>query len=219
MNSLLVLPDFTFSHQKLPNIDLSAFSQSFNNLSPDPHIEGDFRLRGYSRFSGHPPNLKHLRHQEFVQSKDINSLYGGICRDFAELDDSLIALPQFEQMIQSVIEFFGLPPDKTILGVHQIRIVCSTEKQGLPVPEGVHQDGFDLIALCCISRQDVSGAETRLYEDPKCDPLYTCTLQPGDIIYCNDRNLYHYTSPIQPVFDDKEGSRDMFVVTVSLDGQ
>ena len=219
MNHTLVAPDFTFSHQRSPAIDLSVFSRSFDQLNPDPHIEGDFRLRGYSRFTGHPLHLKRLNHQDFVQSSDINSLYGDVSRDFTALDDSLIVLPQFEQLIHTIARYFGFNPYKTILGVHQIRIVCSSQKKGLPVPEGIHKDGFDLIALCCVNRQGVSGAETSLYQDPEGDPIYTCTMQPGDIIYCNDRRLYHYTSPIQPLSDDIEGFRDMFVVTVSLDGQ
>lgn len=219
MSHLLVPPDFTFSHQRLPGIDLSAFSRSFDLLNPDPHIDGNFRLRSYSRFTGHPLHLKRLSHQQFVQSSDINSMYGDVSRDFAALDESLIVLPQFEQMVHTIARFFGFNPYKTVLGIHQIRIVCSSQQQGLPVPEGIHKDGFDLIALCCINRQGVFGAETSLYRTPEGEPVYSCTMQPGDIIYCNDRRLYHYTSPIQPASDDIEGFRDMFVVTVSLDGQ
>ena len=219
MSQSLITPDFTFSHQRLSGIDLSVFSDSFNRLTPDPHIEGNFRLRGYSRFTGHPLHLKRLDHTQFAQSRDINPLYGDISRDFAALEDSLIVLPQFEQVVYTIARFFGFNPYLTTLGIHQIRIICSGQEQGLPVPEGIHKDGFDLIALCCINRQGVSGAETGIYQDPENEPIYTCTMQPGDIIYCNDRRLYHYTSPIQPISEDSQGFRDMFVVTVSLDGQ
>ena len=219
MNTTLITPNFKFSHQRLPGIDLNVFADSFNQLNPDPHIKGKFRRRGYSRFTGHPLHLRRLNHECFEQSSEINSVYGDIPRDFEPLDELMTGLPQFEQMIHSIAHFFGFNPYKTTLGIHQIRIVCSSHEQGLPVPEGIHKDGFDLIALCCINRQDIIGAETRLYSDPDGEPVYTCTMQPGDIIYCNDRRLYHYTSPIQPVSDDVEGFRDMFVVTVSLDGQ
>ena len=215
----LIAPGFTFSHQRMPGIDVEQFADSFTQLPPDPHVEGNFRRRKYSRFTGHPLHLRRLSHESFEQSSEINQTYGDIERDFEPIDESVTELPQFEQLIHTIARFFGFNPYCTTLGVHQIRIVCTGDEHGLPVPEGIHQDGFDLIALCCIKRQGVTGAETRLYQSPEEASVYNCTMGPGDIIYCNDRSMYHYTSPIQPVSEDHHGFRDMFVVTVSLDGQ
>ena len=58
-------PDFTFSHQRLTGIELSAFAPSFQQLPPDPHIKGDYRLRRYSQLTGHPLHLRRLDHQKF----------------------------------------------------------------------------------------------------------------------------------------------------------
>ena len=215
----IISPGFTFSHQRLSSLDLTAFSKFFERLSPDKHVDGNYRLRRYSLFTGPAHKLKRLPYEYFMQSKKVNYLYGGIKRQFNELETSLTALPQFEQLIQTIEHFFGFNPDKTTLGVHQIRITCSGQEKGLPVPEGIHQDGFDLIAICCIARYNVQGAETELYKNPEEDPVYNCTMQPGDIIYCNDRKMYHYTSPIEVGSKATSGFRDMFVVTVSLNEQ
>lgn len=215
----LVSPDFTFSHQRLSCLGLDTFSGFFQRLSPDTHNCGNYRFRRYSRFTGHASNLIKKPQEAFIQSSDINSLNGDIERNFESLENDLVDLPQFEQLIQTVNHFFGYNPNKTTLGIHQIRITCSGNEKGLPVPEGIHQDGFDLIAICCIARHNVLGAETQLYQHPDEKPVYNCTMQPGDIIYCNDRTLYHYTSPIEAGNKDLAGYRDMFVITVSLNGQ
>lgn len=215
----MLAPDFTFSHQRLPGLDLEQFAPFFRQLAPDQHVDGNYRFRRYSRFTGVPGHLRKLGHEAFVQSKQENYLSGNIARDFDELEQPLICLPPFEQLIQTVNLFFGYDPARTVLGIHQIRITCSEGEAGLPVPEGIHQDGFDLIAMCCAARHNVSGAETRLYRTPEEKPVYNCVLEPGDIIYCNDRSLFHYTSPIKPAPGHFRGYRDMFVLTVSLGEQ
>ena len=193
----LIAPNFNFAHQRLPGIDIEQFSDSFSRLPIDPHIEGNYRLRRYSRFTGHPSNLKQLEHSSFMQSKRFNHTYGDIDRAFEPLEDRVIQLPQFEQLLQTVASFYGYDPYLTTVGVHQIRITASHDETGLPVPEGIHKDGFDLIAICCINRIGISGANTSLFQTPEGAPLYNCTMTPGDIIYCNDRRMYHYTSPLQ----------------------
>lgn len=162
----IITPGFTFSHQRLSGLNLSAFSKYFERLSSDKHVDGNYRLRRYSLFTGPATALKQLPYEYFMQSKKVNYLYGGTKRQFSELEASLTESPQFEQLIQAVENFFGFNPDKTTLGVHQTRITCSGHEKGLTVPEGIHQDGFDLIAICCIARHNVQGAETELYQNP-----------------------------------------------------
>ena len=215
----LISPGFSFSHQRLPCLDLDTFAESFQRLSLDEHEPGNYRLRRYSQFTGHASNLIKKPQEAFIQSSDVNAVNGDIERHFEALEKDLIELPQFGQLIQTVNHFFGYNPNKTTLGIHQIRIICSGKEKGLPVPEGIHQDGFDLIAICCIARHNVLGGETQLYQHPDEKPVYNCTMQPGDIIYCNDRTLYHYASPIEAGTKDITGYRDMFIITVSLSGQ
>lgn len=215
----LIDPDFTFSHQHLSSVDLNVFSDSFNQLIPDQHVDGQYRYRRYSRLTGSLDNPQCLDDLPFFQSKTVNYLNGDIDRCFEALEGAVIELPQFKQLMQSIGDFFGFDPAKTILGVHQIRVVCTSDETGCPVPEGIHQDGFDLIAMCCIAKCNIEGAESQIFNDPKLPALYQCTMEPGDIIYCNDRTMYHYASPVKPECPGFEGYRDMFVITVSLSEQ
>lgn len=212
----LITPDFTFSHQRLTDLDLNAFAPFFVNLAADPYVNGDYRFRRYSQFTGPAECLEKLPHDDFVQSRAVNYLNGDILRAFAEIEPALTELPAFQYLFRQVNGFFGLDPARTVYGVHQIRITCSGSDQGLPVPEGIHQDGFDLIAILCVARKNIEGAETGIFYHPDQKPAFSTTLMPGDIVYCNDRRVYHNTSAIQASNGVGSGHRDVFVITVTL---
>jgi len=205
--------DLTFELHHLPEtVDLAAVAPFFDDLPSDHYVDGDYRRRRLSRFRGPADALAHLPHASFMQSGYVNELLGNIQREYAELDEALIGHPSFVAFIAAIQDFFGFDPADTVLGVHQIRITCNDEEQGEPAPEGIHQDGFDYIAICCIAREGVVGAKTELYTDPDGEAIFSRELQPGEIAYCDDRAIYHYTTPIHPA-GDAPGHRDVFVVT------
>lgn len=215
----VISPDFTFSHQRLTDLDLNAFAPFFANLAADRYVSGHYRFRRYSRFTGPAERLERLPHDDFVQSRSVNYLSGDILREFAEIEPTLTELPEFQSLLRQVNGFFGLDPARTVYGVHQIRVTCSGDDHGLPVPEGIHQDGFDLIAIICTDRKNVEGAETGIFYHPEQKPAYSATLLPGDIVYCNDRRVYHYTSALQVSSGQVSGHRDVFVITVTLEDE
>lgn len=205
--------DFTFELRHLPEaVDLAALRPFFDHLPVDHYVEGDFRRRRLSRFRGPASALEHLPHETFVQSGYLNQLLGNIRREYEELDEALIASASFTAFIAGIQGFFGFDPATTVLGVHQIRITCSAEQQGEPAPEGIHQDGFDFITICCVAREGVVGARTEFYRDPEGDAIFSRELQTGEVAYCDDRAIYHYTTPVHPA-GDAPGHRDVFVVT------
>lgn len=203
--------DFTFSLHHL-DLDLAVFAPSFARLPADHYVEGDFRRRRLSRFQGAEPFV-HLPHQAFMQSDYVNRLLGNIQREYEELDDELIAHPAFHALLKTYCTFFGTRADM-VLGVHQIRIRCADDLQGQPAPEGIHQDGFDWIAIFCIARQGVEGGLTQLFEDPHQPPVFSKALRPGDAVFVNDRRAWHYTTPVTPS-GPGEGHRDVFVITAA----
>jgi hypothetical protein len=205
--------DLTFElHRLPPAASLDTLAPFFDDLPLDHYITGSYRRRRLSRFRGPAAALEHLPHQDFMQRDYVNQLLGNIQRSYAELDEALIEHPAFRAFIGGVQDFFGFDPATTVLGVHQIRITCTRDEQGEPAPEGVHQDGFDFITICCIARAGVEGAATEFYLDPKGEPIFHQELQPGEVAYCNDRTIYHYTTPIHPT-GEAPGHRDVFVIT------
>jgi hypothetical protein len=204
--------DFDYKLQRTANIDFSVFRPSFTNLPLDPYIQGTFRRRRFSRFTGPAENLFRLAHKYFEQSISINKLAGGIKRDFPELEDQLVALPEFQMLVARFVDFSKIDSATTEMGIHQIRIIASPDEVGEPAPEGIHKDGFDFVGIFCIDRRNLVGAETHLYEDPKAAPIFAKELQPGEFVLVNDRRLYHFTSRIKPA-GAGEGTRDVFVMT------
>jgi hypothetical protein len=157
------LSAFDYKLQMLAGLDKASFEPFFANLPVDPYIQGHFRRRRFSRFTGRPESLERLEHKYFVQSAQVNKLAGGVKRDFPELDDRLAELPDFQRLIAAFIDFSKIDPLVCEMGVHQIRIIASRDEQGEPAPEGIHQDGFDYVGIFCIKRHAISGGETHLY--------------------------------------------------------
>ncbi|MBA3684532.1 MAG: 2OG-Fe dioxygenase family protein [Planctomycetes bacterium] len=201
--------DFDFSLHRLP-LAVGALAPFFARLPLDRFIAGTFRRRRLSRFRG-AGAFEHLPHAAFMQSAYVNRLLGNIQREYEELEDDLIAHPAFRALLTIYAEFFATGPD-TVLGVHQIRIVCAPGQSGEPAPEGVHQDGFDWVGIFCIARAGVLGAQTQLFDDLRGEPIFSKALAPGEAVFVNDRRIHHFTTPVTPSAD-AEGHRDVFVIT------
>ena len=204
--------DFDYKLERIRNLHFAAFDPYFQNLPLDPYVQGKFRLRRFSRFQGSPERLKRLEHKYFEQSAAVNKLAGGIKRDFAELDDHMLALPDFQMLVAQFVDFSKIDPESAEIGIHQIRIVSSPDIVGEPAPEGIHQDGFNFVGIFCIKRENLIGAETHLYENPANPPIFAKELQPGEFVLVNDRRLYHFTSGMKPA-GAGNGVRDVFVMT------
>ncbi len=203
---------FDYKLEKFAALDTSRFEPFFANLPVDPYIQGHFRRRRFSRFTGTPESLHRLEHKYFVQSAQVNQLAGGVKRDFPELDDSLVHVDEFQTLVTAFVDFTKIDPMVTEMGVHQIRIVASKDEQGEPAPEGIHQDGFDFVGIFVIQRRDITGAETHLYRAKDQPPVFNKVLQSGEFVLVNDRTHFHYTNAVAPT-GDQEGVRDVFVFT------
>ncbi|HCF27855.1 MAG TPA: hypothetical protein DEV81_11805, partial [Cyanobacteria bacterium UBA11049] len=83
---------------------------------------------------------------------------------------------------------------------------------GNPAPEGIHRDGTDFIGIFSANRENIQGGETHLYIDKKEKPVFKKILHPGELLLVNDREFFHFTTPIKPT-SDAQGVRDVFVLT------
>jgi hypothetical protein len=202
---------FLFTLRKVNSIKLEGFKPFFKNMPVDPYIKGNYRSRRLSRFTVSGDKLIKLPHGHFYQSKDYNPLLGDLKREFAELDDAMIELDIFKELILAFTDSCKLHPEAEI-GVHQIRISCSSDNLGNPAPEGIHRDGTDFIGIFSVNRDNILGGETHLYTAKKEKPIFSKVLNPGELLLVNDHEFFHYTAPIKPENDDL-GTRDVFVLT------
>ena len=201
-----------FAVHNLPTTGFSELQASYDRLPPDPYITGTFRQRRFSHFLGPVNALKRLGHMAFVQSKTVNQLAGGMQRHFQELEDGFVSLPAFQTMASAYVDFFQFDPREREIGVHQIRILCSSDFQGTPAPEGIHQDGFDYIGIFCISRRDILGARTHIYRAKDQPSIFSRELQPGEAIFANDRRVFHFAEAVRPS-GSGVGTWDLMVIT------
>lgn len=202
---------FMFTFKKVNSIKLEGIKPFFTDLPVDPYIKGSYRFRRLSRFIVSGDELLKLPHGYLYQTKDYNPLVGGVRREFAELDDALIGLENFKQLILAFTDSCKLHPEAEI-GVHQIRTTCSPKNYGNPAPEGIHRDGTDFIGIFSVDRENIQGGETHLYTARKEKPVFSKILNPGELLLVNDHEFLHFTTPIQPT-SDRKGTRDVFVLT------
>ncbi|MCF2148219.1 2OG-Fe dioxygenase family protein [Desmonostoc muscorum LEGE 12446] len=202
---------FLFTLRKVNSINVEGFKPFFSNMPIDPYIKGNYRSRRLSRFIVSEDQLIKLPHGYLFQSKEYNPLLGDIKREFAELDDALIELDIFRNLVLAFTDSCKLHPEAEI-GVHQIRTICSPDNLGNPAPEGIHQDGTDFIGIFSVDRDNIQGGETHLYAAKKEKPVFSKILNSGELLLVNDHDFFHFTTPIKPEIA-AQGSRDVFVLT------
>ncbi len=203
-----------YLHPKIKLSETKTFNESFKTLPHDQHVQEGFRQRAYTRFDYDPnsKSLSKLPHQPFVQDSKYNSLFGNVKREFAELEREVAESDNLRLLVASLTNSCELTAEKVEIGVHQIRISCSPTTEGNPVPEGIHQDGYQYVGIYCLARENVTGGVTTLHQTKDSQPFFEKILNPGDFLIFNDEQLFHFTSPIRPA-SDKLGFRDVLILT------
>ena len=201
----------------LLNMDLDL-TKSFNSLPVDKFLKEDepfkYRFRRYG--SGYIKNLEvtwNKGESDFVQQETLNNYAGGVKRGFPELTfDTKDFI--FKNIIRPILYEF-LPSDDYSFGAHQIRIKANDSYMGKPAPEGIHQDGFDYVAVCCIETNNVTGGDSILVDNNNYNKkLLDTELRAGEILIFNDKEFAHYASPIVPKCPG-DAYRDVIVTTYS----
>ena len=151
-------------------------------------------------------------HDYFFQSSDYNPLLGDVIREYPEIEDELIKQKDFEKIILEFYEFCKLCSQYNEIAVHQIRTITSGSNIGEPAPEGIHQDGVDLVGIFCVNRENIAGGITKLCQSKDGSPVLEKILNPGELLVFSDRQFWHYTSPVTAK-SGGTGVRDVFVLT------
>ncbi|RXJ74236.1 agglutination protein [Veronia nyctiphanis] len=184
---------------------------SFAQLPTTPYADGQYRLRRYSVVRCHHDELEHLAHKSFCQSENINHHQGGVVRNFEELEEGVIGSTGLFELCQLFKEHNELNDDNPI-EIHQMRVITFDEITPVS-PEGIHQDGFDHIAIASIDRANVQGGEILVYKDKTERPFFTLALDDGDVALLDDHQLWHNANPIRPMDPRHQGHIDLFVLT------
>ncbi|MFZ9035801.1 MAG: 2OG-Fe dioxygenase family protein [Francisellaceae bacterium] len=187
---------------------------SFETLAMDQNMKsGDnYRFRAYS--TGLIVSASASLNEEveaFNQSYLLNHYQGGIDRKFPALEQKIAQYVIDEMMMKTL--YPELPEADYKFGIHQIRIITTDEIMGKPAPEGIHQDGFDYVAVGCVAVHNITGGNSILVKNTQRDELcFDEILRPEEVVIFDDRHFAHYASPIVPKLPGR-GARDVFVVT------
>ena len=195
---------------------------AFSNLEVDKNYENK-RTRAYSLLDiENIDNIKIIGDLQFYQSANYNNVNGDILRTYKNIDSKILDDDCFKYFINTFLTTINKELTKNsiiekikFIQIHQIRVYADNEEEVNLVPEGIHQDGYNFIAMCCVSRKNVSGAISHIYDESK-NIVHSLQLQEGEMLVLNDNKMFHSVSPIQLNKTGKKvktGYRDVLIFT------
>lgn len=200
----------------------NSFAESWDHLGVDRYMAdgGRYRRRRYATYSLTPDQILRKPHQPHYQSRDYNTLNGGIERWFKPVTDAtghhpaLLAILELTHRIASDLTPADLQPQAWHAEVHQFRIEASPESSGQPTPEGLHRDGVDWVCVLMVNRENIASGETTIHDlNRKAVGSFTLA-HPLDAAFVNDSRVYHGVTPVKPVDPSRPAYRDVLVVTL-----
>ena len=194
--------------------DVKEVAASFNELPETDHADGKYRLRAYSQLKasgqGH---ISRLPMRPFTQSSEYNKFQGDKVRHFQDINHSVVDSDLMREMCHLFLACGDLTAD-TKIEIHQIRIVTLFDSTEV-APEGIHQDGYDCLAIIGVDSHNVTGGEILVYNNREEPPFVNRVLEKGDMIILDDKSLWHNAHPICATDPNELGHLDLFVLTAN----
>ena len=185
--------------------------KSFDYLNIDNFYENK-RFRNFSliEIDNHDNLcLKIKGHYKFFQSSYYNSYLGEKYRNYSNIDINLLNDISFQNIIKLFIQ--QIPYKVNFLTIHQIRVNTNVNSTNL-VPEGIHQDGYNYIGIFIINLFNIIGGDSKIYDNNK-NIIFEKKLNENQMIFINDRKLFHSVNNISSNDSKSIGYRDIFVLT------
>lgn len=194
-----------------PNLNLQVIQETFSKIPTDVHFSGSNRYRTQSRMKYNNGKIERLEVAPLFQSSKINKLenYGGIKRDYDELPEGIEENNEFIKLVEAWSD--GRFGTEFEFSAHQIRTVDG----GDPVPEGRHRDGYEFVGVFVANRWNLTqdSAATTVWDIHTDEVLYgPQSLEAGQMVVFDDRQVIHDASPLTPAGDGGAG-RDVFIFT------
>jgi selenocysteine lyase/cysteine desulfurase len=198
---------------KLKNNICNDLKNSFNDLKIDKYYENK-RLRAYSLLDiNNINNINIMGDIGFYQADNYNNYNGNILRNYSNISKNILNNNDFKYLIktfkQNALETMNIKIN--YLQIHQIRVYASETNINL-VPEGIHQDGYNIIGMICINRHNIKGAISNIYDNNK-NKIHNVQLEMGEMLILNDNKLFHDVTSIELNNKQNQGYRDVFVFT------
>ncbi len=197
------------AHKLLTNLNSSPLQSLFNNIPKDPYIPEGYRYKSLARCRIKGNIIEKQPHTPLFQNKNINSVNGGLVRVYPEIDN----LDAAKEAILLFTNTFQIDYSYEIL-VQAQRTKCNNKNPGITTPEGFHRDAIDFLAIFCVNKDNIIGAETQL-KDNQGNIVFRKVLEPGEMLLVDDSKLLHYTSAINVKYPELDtfGFRDVLIIS------
>ena len=199
--------------------DWAAFAASWDDLGLDTYMAdgGRYRKRRHAAFAMMPGSdgVRRKPHQPHYQSRDYNTLNGGVERWFQPVLPGVGAGATMSAILRACRELFDALTKVPVwhIETHQFRIEARPGEAGRPTPEGMHRDGVDQVLVLLVHRENVRSGETSIH-DLAGHKLGSFTLtEPLDAALVDDNRVFHGVTPVEPVDPARPAYRDVLVVT------
>lgn len=198
--------------------DWFGFAATWDDLGLDGYMAdgGRYRRRRHAAFAVTAAGVDRKPHQPHYQSRDYNTLNGGIARWFDPVTDEAAGHPAMNAVLGHCRSVFGaLKPQVAAwhVEIHQFRIEALPGQEGRPTPEGMHRDGVDYVLVLMVRRENVASGVTAIRDHDR-NELDSFTLADAlDAAWVDDARVFHGVTPVIPVDPAKPAYRDVLVVT------
>ena len=200
--------DCNYDYEIFNNTFSEEVKKSFFNLPIDKYYN-NVRYRRFSLLKVY--GFESLGESSFIQNEKYNRFLGGELRIYDNIEKSVLNDKTFQGMIKKFISTINNKEKLyDYLYVHQIRVEIN-EQVINPVPEGIHQDGYEYICISCVNKNNVDGPENEILDLNK-NIVYKKVMMPGESLILNDRKFFHNVTPLKKIIEDKS-FRDIFVLT------
>ncbi len=207
-------------NMNFPMNTIIPFKKSFDLLPNDSYIKDHTRRRLYRNYLIEnfnndfiiTPTYKNTFTQEVTDSRKNLRVFELIPEPMNPF------LINFLKMSSNLVNM-NHPFKKISVDVHQVRQVCYPNINSHNSAEGIHQDGADyIISACVLNRYNIDGGISSIY-DSNIKLLDTILLKENDFIFQDDKNLYHYVTPIKYTESDSilsQGNRDIIGIDIKI---
>ena len=197
--------------------DWTTFAASWDDLGPDTYMAdgGRYRKRRHAVFAVSAEGVIREAAQPHYQSRDYNTLNGGIERWFEPVTVPVGGGPAMTTILTFCRGLFGMvsPAHVWHVEVHQFRIEARRGQEGRPTPEGMHRDGVDYVLVLLVNRTNIASGMTSVHDlAGKALGHFTLTA-PFDAALVDDARVMHGVTAVEPVEPAEPGFRDVLVVT------
>ena len=194
-----------------------AFARSWDDLGLDTYMAdgGRYRKRRHAAFQATEAGVARKPPQPHYQSRDYNTLNGGIARWFDPMLPEIGEGAAFQAVLRLCTRLFnGLTPAPAWhVEAHQFRIEARPGQAGQPTPEGMHQDGVDWVLVLMIGRLNIASGTTTIHGLDR-GLLGSFTLDaPMDAALLDDHRVFHGVTAVEPLDPAWPAHRDVLVLT------